>query len=144
MLNTVHVTAAAAIVVAIPNPWFSLPLALASHLILDTIPHWNWSPGRTLAGKLASVNDGLLAIIVSLLLAWYLDKSWVVLAACFLSMLPDLIQAPYHFFKWQPHLLAAFINWERQRQRWPWMKPWMGIATQLAVLIISFFIVFSV
>ncbi len=142
MLNIVHVTAAAAIVTLIPNPLVSLPLALASHVILDTIPHWNWSPGKTMAGRLASVNDGFLAIIMTLLLAWHMDKSWVVLAAGFLSMIPDLIQAPYHFFHWQPKWLSSFVDWERRRQKWPWMKPWMGILTQVIVFVISMAIIF--
>lgn len=143
MLNIVHVTTAAAIVTTIPNPWISLPLALVSHLALDTIPHWNWSPGRSLTGRLASVNDGLLAIILTFIFALYLDRSWIMIAAGALSMLPDVIQAPYHFWHWQPRWLVAFINWERQRQKWPWLKPWMGIATQLAVAALSLWIVFQ-
>ena len=142
MLNTVHVTAAAAIVVAIPDPVVSLPLALVSHIVLDTVPHWNWSPGKTMVGKLASINDGLIAIIVILGLSIYLNNSWVVLAAGLLSMLPDVIQTPYHFWGWQPGWLVSFINWERRRQRWPWMKKWMGVSTQIVVLIISLGVIF--
>lgn len=143
MLNIVHVSAAAAIVTTIANPWISLPLALVSHIALDTVPHWNWSPGRSMVGKLASVNDGMLAIILTLALAIYMDRSWVMLAAGSLSMLPDVIQAPYHFLGWKPGWLSRFIDWERRRQKWAWMRPWMGLMTQVIVLGLSLWIVFS-
>lgn len=143
MLNVVHVTAAAAIVTVVPNPMISLPLALVSHIILDTIPHWNWSPGKGMVGKLASVNDGFLAIILTLGFALLMDRSWVMLVAGALSMLPDVIQAPYHFWGWQPKPLRLFIDWERRRQRWGWMKPWMGIGTQVVVAVISLAIIFG-
>ena len=41
MLETPHVAVGAAIAVAIPNPYLAIPLALASHMILDHTPHWN-------------------------------------------------------------------------------------------------------
>lgn len=143
MLNTVHVVTAAAIVVTIPDPRLSLPLALASHLIFDTIPHWNWSPGKTTKGQLASIADGVAAFAIIIFFAWQL-QSWIMVAAGILSMLPDIIQAPYHFLGWKPSWLSAFIEWERKRQKWPWMKPWMGIATQIATLAIALAIVFAV
>ena len=137
MLNSVHVVAAAAIVTVVPDPRLSLPLALVSHIALDTIPHWNWSPGRTLTGKWASVADGLAALGLIGLLTWKLDGDWVMIGAGLFAMLPDMIQAPYHFWGWKPGWLQAFVAWERKRQKWPWMQPWMGIATQLAVVAIS-------
>ncbi len=41
MLETPHVALGVAIAVAVPNPLISIPLALASHFILDMTPHWN-------------------------------------------------------------------------------------------------------
>lgn len=143
MLNIVHVTTAAAIVSVVPNPVISIPLAFASHIVLDTVPHWNWSPGKSLAGILASINDGLLSLALILVFAIYLDNSWVMIAAGLASMMPDIIQAPYHFFKWQPKWLTAFIDWERHRQRWSWMKPWHGLATQIVTAVVSLWVIFS-
>lgn len=141
MLNSVHVVAAAAIVVAVPDPLISLPLAFGSHIVLDTIPHWNWSPGKTLAGKLLSVADGFIGVGLTGVLYWWLGENWVVVAAGLLSMLPDMIQAPYHFWGWKPQWLQVFISWERKRQKWEWMKPWMGVVTQLVTLILSLWII---
>src|SRR5690606_41011483 len=114
----------------------SLPLAFASHLVLDTIPHWNCSPGKTPRGKLASIADGVVALTLVAFLAWQM-QSWTMVAAGILSMIPDIIQAPYHFLRWKPGWLTAFIEWERKRQKWSWMRPWMGIATQIIALLAS-------
>lgn len=143
MLNSVHVVAAAAIVTVIPDPLVSLPLAFASHIALDTIPHWNWSPGRTTLGKWASVADGLVAFGLIGLLVWSLGTDWVIIGAGLLSMLPDMIQAPYHFWGWKPGWLKAFVAWERKRQKWPWMEPWVGIVTQIAVAGISLLVLLA-
>lgn len=40
MLLTPHSLTGATIAVLIPNPFISIPLALGSHFILDSIPHW--------------------------------------------------------------------------------------------------------
>ena len=144
MLNSVHVVAAAAIVTAVPDWRISLPLALASHIVLDTVPHWNWSPGRTVRGRWASVADGIIAFVLIGLLYVYLDYNWIVLAAGLLSMLPDIVQAPYHFWGWKPSWLKSLIEWERRRQKWPWMQPWMGIVTQLVTLLISGTVLFLI
>jgi len=42
MLLTVHVIAGAVVGVAVQNPIFSAPIAFATHLLLDSVPHWNY------------------------------------------------------------------------------------------------------
>src|SRR5689334_22883185 len=41
MLETPHVAVGVAIASKFPNPWVAIPLSLASHFILDKVPHWN-------------------------------------------------------------------------------------------------------
>lgn len=144
MLNTVHVATAAAIVTVVPNPVISLPLAFLSHFVLDTIPHWNWSPGRTSRGRAASIIDGVVGLGLTAIFTQIIGQTWIMVAAGVLSMTPDIIQAPYHFWRWQPLWLKTFIEWERRRQKWPWMKPWMGVATQVAAFAISVWIMWII
>ncbi|QQG43313.1 MAG: hypothetical protein HYW45_03900 [Candidatus Daviesbacteria bacterium] len=40
MLTTPHSLVGATIAVLVPNPALSIPLAIGSHFILDSIPHW--------------------------------------------------------------------------------------------------------
>jgi len=41
VLETPHVVVGAAIATKIANPFISLPLAFASHFLLEKVPHWN-------------------------------------------------------------------------------------------------------
>lgn len=137
MLNVVHVTAAAAIVGVVPNPAIAWPAALASHIVLDTVPHWNWHPAGSKLSIAASAADVLASFALSYWFAAQSENFWVVLIACLLSTVPDLIQGPYFLFNWRPKWLKAFIGWESKRQKWPWMSKWFGLATQVVTLALS-------
>ncbi len=128
---------AAAIAGVVPEPAVALPLALASHLLLDTVPHWNWHPGGSLGRTAASFGDIAVATLASFGFAALSPHPVVTLLACFLSTVPDLIQGPYYFLGFRPAWLCAFINWERQRQKWPWMSQAFGIGTQVVTLIVG-------
>lgn len=41
MLETPHVLIGAAIATKVGNPFLAIPLAFASHFVLETVPHWN-------------------------------------------------------------------------------------------------------
>jgi len=41
MLETPHVLAGAVIAAKVQNPFLAIPLAFASHFILEKVPHWN-------------------------------------------------------------------------------------------------------
>ncbi len=41
MFVTVHVATGAAIATVVPNPLIAVPLAFASHFVMDAIPHWH-------------------------------------------------------------------------------------------------------
>ncbi len=49
MLYTPHFLVGAAILKYLPNPYLGLPLALASHVVLDLLPHWDFDiqPGMS-------------------------------------------------------------------------------------------------
>lgn len=142
MLNSVHVTAAAAIAGVVPDPVLAWPLAFGSHIALDTVPHWNWHPAGNKFLIVASCADVALSFGLSYYFATISGHFWVTLIACLLSTVPDLIQGPYYFFKWRPGWLKAFIKWESTRQRWSWMTPWMGLATQVVTVAISLYFIY--
>ena len=137
MINVVHVTVAAAIVAVNGDPAYAWPLALGSHLAIDTIPHWNWHPTGSRARMVASITDVVAATGLSWWLASLAEHFWITLIACLLAMVPDLIQGPYYALGWRPPWLQRFVAWESRRQKWPWMRPWMGVATQVLILILA-------
>lgn len=134
MLNSIHVPVAAAIVRMVPDPALAWPLAIASHIILDTVPHWNWHPVGTKARLVASLADIAVSFGLSYWLASISPHFWVTLIACLLATVPDLIQGPYYVWGYKPHWLDVFVTWESKRQKWAWMKPWMGMVTQVITL----------
>lgn len=142
MLNSVHVTAAAAIVTLVPEPAIALPLALASHIILDTVPHWNWHPTGTPLRTGASILDVVLAAGLSLVYAQTTNQPWVVLAACFLSTLPDLVLGLHFMLKLKWHWLGSYVKWESRRQKWPWMSKSFGLATQAVTVVASLWVIY--
>ena len=111
MLETPHVIVAAAIAVKVGRPELALPLALASHFILDIVPHWNPHINQEVE-KFGSVSkrstvivavDSAIALLTGSLIAYHTLPNYAlvltVLACCFLSVLPDLAEAPYFFLK---------------------------------------------
>ena len=114
MLETPHVVVGAAIAVKVGNPALAIPLAFASHFVLDKIPHWNphlFTETQKLVG---------LALIIGL---WVTAKfsgdplrMLTVLACCLASVLPDLVKWPYYYLKnrWKP--LTKWVLFERNMQ----------------------------
>lgn len=144
MLETPHVAVGAAIATKIGNPYLALPLALASHFVLDRIPHWNphfytetkkyGKPSK--ASTTLAVADSLVALGLGIAAAGKAlpdsTKFAIVIAACFLSVLPDQIKTPFFFFKkLRKGKLKKYVLFERSLQvDAPF---WPGITTQILV-----------
>lgn len=146
MLETPHVALGAAIAVAIPNPYVSIPLAFASHFVLDMVPHWNphFYTETQIHGKptklstLIAVTDEIVAITLTLFIASYFlpnyEKSILIMICAFASVLSDQIKFPYFFFKMNG-LIKRWVLWERKIQ--VEVGPFWGILTQVAVIYAS-------
>lgn len=95
MLGINHTTTAVLIAVTVKQPEIAVPLALASHFVLDVIPHH----GEDLRFERGSANfwpkvagDALLSLVVVALavLAW--PHQGAIITACALAaILPDLL-----------------------------------------------------
>lgn len=144
MLETPHVVVGAAIAAKVGNPALAIPLALASHFVLDKVPHWNphlftetqklGQPARQ--STIIAVVDVALALGIGLFVASrYADDptmSLTVLACSLASVLPDIIKWPYYYLKnrWEP--LRRWVLFERNLQ--VNAAFWPGILTQLMVI----------
>lgn len=148
MLETPHVAVGAAIAAKVGNPYLALPLALASHFVLDRIPHWNphfytetkkYGKPSNKSTTLAIV-DSFAALGLGLAVAGQAlpdkTKFAVILAACLLSVLPDQIKTPFFFLKnARKGWLKKWVTFERGLQvDAPF---WPGILTQVAVTLAS-------
>jgi hypothetical protein len=152
MLETPHVVIGAAIATKIPNPFISIPLAFASHFLLEQIPHWNPHLNTELKkhGKISTTSNIVIAsdVMLSLSLGSYIafqkypniSAMVVILIACFASVLPDLVEAPYFYFKYQNPLLNKWIGFQKKLQSDTSLIP--GLLTQATTIILALMWIF--
>lgn len=145
MLETPHVAVAVAIATKIPNPFLAIPLALTSHFILEKVPHWNphlntevEKYGRpTPKSTVIVVIDSSLALLTGSFFAWQTlpntGHALTILIACFFSVLPDLIEAPYFFLNYRTKIIKKWILWQKSIQTDT--SPLPGLLTQLITVI---------
>lgn len=128
MLETPHVLVAAAIAVKIGNPVLAIPLTLASHFVLDKVPHWNPHLNSEIKkyGKLTPKSTAIVAVdsaialvsgsaIAASVLPDY-GLAVTVLVCCLFSVLPDLIEAPYYFMHMRNPWIKRWIAFQRSIQ----------------------------
>lgn len=143
----------AAIATTIPNPIISLPLAFLSHLVLEKVPHWNphLNTEKKTFGKITKkstyivVADSTLALFSGLGIALLKSQNFgqfvVIILACFFSILPDLIEAPYFFLNLKSKFIEKWIKFQKSLQ--VDASPPPGLATQLITIITSLWWIFK-
>jgi len=144
MLETPHVAVGAAIAAKIPNPFIAIPLAFASHFVLDAVPHWNPHIVRetrkygvpTKKSFMIIVIDSTLALVLGSFIAYQAlpdtTHAITILAASFASVLPDLIEAPYFFLKTRVNLVKSWVDFHRSLQTHS--DTIWGVLTQLTMI----------
>jgi len=149
MLETPHVAVGAAIATKIPNPLISIPLAFASHFLLDKIPHWNPHLNTELKkfGKVSKNGTLIVAadVTLSLLVGGFFASTTLpntahaitVLLASFASVLPDVIEGPYFFLRWDNSLIKKWIKFQKSIQVDTAFVP--GVVTQILTVAASFY-----
>lgn len=140
MTATAHAVLGTVIAAKIGNPAIAIPIALASHIVADAIPHWDvGTHEKTKKWKdlfMGSFFDVLFGFILSyLLLVLLFPQTNLVyaLAIIFVSQLFDWLTAPYYFF----HIGGPFKLIYKFQKLFDHKldKPW-GVITQVAVLLV--------
>ena len=102
MTATAHALVAGAIAAAIPDPLVSLPLAFASHFIMDAVPHWDFGTDWRARSKSETGTIAVLDTIVGFTVAYFVFGGKVALPTLLLAVslgnLPDWLEAPYYIF----------------------------------------------
>jgi hypothetical protein len=145
VLETPHVILGAAIATKVVNPAVAIPLAVASHFILDKVPHWNPHIDVELKnhGIIKSkslkiiIVDSSIALISGVAIASRVlpnhTHAATIIAACFFASLPDIIQAPYYFMQSKNILIKRWTKIQKRLQKDVSVIP--GLATQAAVIL---------
>jgi hypothetical protein len=107
MTSTTHALIGTVIAARIGNPALAIPIALASHFIVDAIPHWDTAYHRAQNSKerfiITSATDVLLGFVLSyLLIVLFFPATNIFYAFLIIivAQLPDWITAPYLFLNW--------------------------------------------
>jgi len=148
VLETPHVVVGAAIATKVVSPALAIPLALASHFVLDKVPHWNphlFTETQKLGhpakkSTFVAVADVGLALVIGLFItsrfATQPERAVTILACCLASVLPDIVKWPYYYLKnrWEP--LKRWVLFERSLQVNATF--WPGMLTQLLIIATGF------
>lgn len=147
MLEAPHVLVGIALAEKTGHPLLAIPLALGSHFVLDMLPHWNPHLNTEMKkdGKISTMTrriifvDGVISVItISFFTYRALPDSLLattIALSAFAAVFPDLIEAPYFFFKKKTSLLEKSIKFQKAIQTDA--GPVFGILTQVAVSVVS-------
>ena len=145
MVEVTHVLVGVAIATNTANPALALPLAFASHFVLDMLPHWNphiYTQMKTFGrinGKTTALIaiDSFLALLIGLTFALQrsgdFGQMMIILLGAFFAVLPDLLEAPYYFLGVKHPLIVKLVDFEHSLQTKAPLIP--GILTQVAVAV---------
>lgn len=153
MLETPHVVVGAAIATKVVSPALAIPLAFASHFLLEKVPHWN-PHLNTETEKFGrptkqSTYIVLADVIASLALGGYIASralpdsghSITILLASFASVLPDVLEGPYFFFNMRSEIIRKWIKFQKSIQVDTGVVP--GLITQAVTIVAAFWWILS-
>ncbi len=102
MTATAHALVAGAIASKVTDPTSIIFLSLASHFIMDSIPHWdvgtNWrSRAKHVTGILA-IGETVMGITIAYLFFGAKVSFPLLTVAIFFSLVPDWLETPWYIF----------------------------------------------
>ena len=153
VLETPHVVVGAAIATKVVTPALAIPLAFASHFILEKVPHWNphLNSETEKFGRPTRESTYIVIadVIASLALGGYIasralpdwGQSATILAAAFAAVLPDVLEGPYFFLNMRNDLIKRWINFQKSIQVDTGIVP--GLITQVITVLAAFWWILS-
>ena len=117
MLSISHAVTGAFIAVKVSNPYLAIPLIILSHYLEDAIPHWDAGTGLGNGSKtrqLAIIHGTIDLVLAGILVCIYFSPRLSPLSSLlaspaiwgtFLGLLPDFLEAPRNFLRWEPSFL---------------------------------------
>jgi hypothetical protein len=143
MLTTAHAATGAAIGAIIIEPTAVLPLALVSHYILDTIPHWQETLAPYIPNKYTYRRIPIdILLSVGLVYAIILLKGShapIIIIGAIVANIPDADTVIILFPQLKRGLIKQHWDWHSRIQR-ETSSLW-GVVTQLVTVVVDFILV---
>lgn len=141
MTATSHALIGTIIAAKIGNPYLAIPLAVASHIVADMIPHWDTATNIKTKGKqrvmIETIFDIALGFFLSWLLILYAFPQTNLLYTFFIILAAqsfDWLTAPYYFWNVQFPIFRLAYKFQKKFDN-TLDAPW-GIITQVVVLVL--------
>ncbi len=139
MTATGHALIGTVIAAKIGNPALAIPIAIGSHFLADTLPHWDTGTNRIKKTHARFFVESLADLIIGFILSWLLITLFfpsTSLPYAFLiiimAQLPDWITAPYLFLNWNFSPFSTMYNIQKKFDK-ELDAPW-GVINQVIVL----------
>lgn len=146
MLVAPHIAAGVTLGLVLQKPLLVVPLAVASHFLLDTVPHWQetmapYHPTWKTYLRIP-IDFGLGALLIWLALQYHPELSWSIGLGAFFAAIPDVDVITIAFPKLKNKLVSMYWDWHCKIQRE--VSTFTGVVTQLIVLAIAFLTIFTI
>jgi hypothetical protein len=146
MTATNHGLAGAVIGLSLTAPAIALPVALLSHFVLDSVPHFGGiefykSPKQRRIFHSYLIIDAilLLGLIGFLIIS---SAGWLALACLFLAGCPDFVQAYKYLFDKQFRIMPTQNHWfTRFHKKIQWSETPQGLLVEIPLMIALFALV---
>lgn len=141
MLSLAHAATGAFIAANVPNPWLMIPLALASHFILDHVYHFDVGTGMHEGGKkknkivvLALIDLILAVVFIALVWQQRCDHvNWYLWLGALIGITPDILEAPHNFLGANWKILRP-LNRLHEKVHRSTASPFWGLLPQAILL----------
>lgn len=137
----------AIIAASMPKPAIAIPLALASHFVLDALPHYGDSTGRSWLGRhfdFVLLTDAAISVFFLASILLLQPENWFLILVCgFVAVIPDILWLPYYLADKRGETiedtpLARFLKWIQWAER-----PW-GMIIEIVWLVVSLTVFYSI
>lgn len=133
MVAAAHALVGGGLAASVSNPNLAIVLATVSHPLLDLVPHWDFGYNWRKKGKLRFFSESVLDLGVGFGLSYLIFGQgldfWYFSAVIFMSVVWDILEAPYWFLKWRFPPFSSVYNFQsgiQHKLKLPW-----GILTQV-------------
>lgn len=144
MTATGHALLGTLIAAKIGNPALAIPLALASHVITDAIPHWDTATNTKGKNKKTVFVETVMDVVLGFILSYALvsiffpslSLSYVFIIIIFTQIF-DWLTGPYYFFKIK--IFKPFYKFQKIFNK-DLDAPW-GVISQIVIIFLAFLLV---
>ncbi len=145
MTSTAHALIGTVIAAKVGNPALAIPIALASHFLADSVPHWDTAYHRRQKSKTRLITTSLIDLVFGFILAWALivflfpstnlAYAFIIIIA---SQLPDWLTVPYLFLNFNFPPFSTMYKIQKKFDTHLGL-PW-GFTNQVVVVVVLVFL----